>query len=76
MVSLSKSCTGSSATALARTVTSHPGSKEWNDFYSPMFEELNNLNSKTSNNNGEFEFQLQIGSSLYPEYRIRSHAEA
>ncbi|MFM7990359.1 MAG: hypothetical protein ACKPKO_64690, partial [Candidatus Fonsibacter sp.] len=31
-VSLSKSCTGASATALARTVTSHPGSKEWNDF--------------------------------------------
>ena len=25
---------------------------------------------------GEFEFQLQIGSKLYPEYRIRSHNEA
>ena len=25
---------------------------------------------------GEFEFQLQLGSKLYPEYPIRSHAEA
>ena len=25
---------------------------------------------------GEFEFQLQIGSKIYPEYPIRSHAEA
>ena len=31
---------------------------------------------KRTNNNGEFEFQLQIGSSLYPEYRIRSASEA
>ena len=26
--------------------------------------------------NGEFEFQLQIGSKLFPEYPIRSHGEA
>ena len=26
--------------------------------------------------NGEFEFQLQIGSKLFPEYPIRSHNEA
>ena len=28
------------------------------------------------NSNGEFEAQLQLGSKLYPEYPIRSHAEA
>ena len=28
------------------------------------------------NSDGEFEAQLQIGSKLYPEYPIRSHAEA
>ena len=28
------------------------------------------------NLNGEFEYQLQIGSKLYPEYPIRSHNEA
>jgi hypothetical protein len=27
------------------------------------------------NKQGEFEFQLQLGSKLYPEYPIRSHAE-
>ena len=26
--------------------------------------------------NGEFEFQLQIGSKLFPEYPVRSHNEA
>ncbi len=25
---------------------------------------------------GEFEFQLQIGSKLFPEYPVRSHSEA
>ena len=28
------------------------------------------------NSDGEFEFQLQIGSKLFPEYPIRSHNEA
>ncbi len=28
------------------------------------------------NQNAEFEFTLQIGSKLFPEYPIRSHAEA
>ena len=28
------------------------------------------------NSNGEFEAQLQLGAKLYPEYPIRSHAEA
>ena len=31
---------------------------------------------KTHSEEGEFEFQLQIGSFLFPEYRIRSHAES
>ena len=49
--------------------------RDWNNFYSPMrtYSEsvLNQFDS-----NGEFEAQLQIGSKLYPEYPIRSHAEA
>jgi hypothetical protein len=40
-----------------------------------MFYEFN-ADAKINSTNGEFEMQLQIGSSLYPEYRIRSHAEA
>ena len=28
------------------------------------------------NHSKEIEFQMQIGSKLYPEYPIRSHAEA
>ena len=30
----------------------------------------------TFSHEGEFEFQLQIGSKLYPEYSIQSHSEA
>ncbi len=30
----------------------------------------------THNSDGEFEFQLRIGSKLFPEYPIRSHNEA
>jgi hypothetical protein len=65
-VSLDKAVTPSNA---------YVGRKEWNDFYSPMQphaeDEVNQFNS-----DGEFEFQLQLGSKLYPEYPIRSHAEA
>ena len=46
------------------------GRKQWNDFYSPMGE------YSFWNSDGEFEFQLQLGSKLYPEYPIRSHSEA
>ena len=76
-VSLSKSIPNVAAAhgAFLRTIISHPATKEWNSFYSPMFNEFD-AGLKTTNPEGEFEMQLQIGSSLYPEYRIRSHAEA
>ena len=50
--------------------------KEWNSFYSPMEfytgATLNNWDAE-----GEIgDFQIQIGSKLFPEYPIRSHAEA
>ena len=38
---------------------------------------FDNQNGKlTHNSNGEFEFHVQIGSKLSPEYPVRSHAEA
>ena len=48
--------------------------KEWNSFYSPMnaYAGVNNKFDKR----GEFEYQLQVGSKLFPEFPIRSHAEA
>ena len=50
--------------------------KEWNSFYSPMeFYTGDTLNSWDAD--GEIgDFQIQIGSKLFPEYPIRSHAEA
>jgi hypothetical protein len=77
-VSLSKSVPNVAAAPdafFSRTIISHPATKEWNSFYSPMFNEFD-AGLKETNPEGEFEMQLQIGSSLYPEYRIRSHAEA
>jgi hypothetical protein len=51
------------------------GRKFWNDFFSPM-----SVHNRTSFfkhvQEAEFEFLLQIGSKLFPEYPIRSHAEA
>jgi hypothetical protein len=51
------------------------GRKDWNRFYSPMQSytkgELNKYNS-----DAEFEFQLNLSGKMYPEYPIRSHAEA
>jgi len=73
-VSLSKTLPDVAVGTFARTRGTHPGSKEWNTFYSPMFNEFD-ADAKINSTNGEFEMQLQIGSSLYPEYRIRSHAE-
>ena len=49
--------------------------KFWNDFFSPMWES-NYAGIWTHDPNGEFEFQLQIGSKLFPEYPVRSHNEA
>ena len=50
------------------------GRKPWNDFYSPMHFSTGTF--PEYDENGEFEAQLQLGSKLYPEYPIRSHAEA
>jgi hypothetical protein len=49
--------------------------KSWNDFFSPMSSV--NVNAVMEHSSkGEFDFQLQIGSKLFPEYPVRSHAEA
>ena len=66
-VTLHKDYTGDRATKLGR--------KAWNDFFSPMSRD-NSDATLTHDQNGEFEFQLQIGSKLFPEYPIRSHNEA
>jgi hypothetical protein len=51
------------------------GRKPWNDFFSPMSQD--NVDGTLSHEaEGEFEFQLQIGSKLFPEYPVRSHTEA
>ena len=52
--------------------------KLWKDFFSPMYDENHKDTTKIfrHSSEGEFEFQLQIGSKLYPEYPIRSHSEA
>ncbi|MFM7989031.1 MAG: hypothetical protein ACKPKO_57935, partial [Candidatus Fonsibacter sp.] len=46
------------------------GSKNWNDVFSPAAYETNG-GVNTFNLDGEFEFHMQIGSKLYPEYPIR-----
>jgi hypothetical protein len=51
------------------------GIKFWNDFFSPMYDG-NHDGTLTHRPDGELEFQLQIGSKLFPEYPIRSHNEA
>ena len=51
------------------------GRKQWNDFFSPLSPDYRG-GVLTHNSDGEFEFQLQIGSKLFPEYPIRSHNEA
>ena len=55
------------------------GRKKWNDFYSPMKPTtISPLAGaiEAYDSSREFEFQLQLGSKLYPEYPIRSHAES
>ena len=50
--------------------------KEWNSFYSPM-EYYTGATLNSWDADGEIaDFQIQIGSKLFPEYPIRSHAEA
>jgi hypothetical protein len=51
------------------------GRKTWNDFFSPG--NPDNVEGVLAMGSApEFEFQLQIGSKLFPEYPIRSHQEA
>ena len=49
--------------------------KEWNTFYSPMKAYATPGKLSQYNSNGEFEYQLQVGSKLFPEFPIRSHSE-
>jgi hypothetical protein len=51
------------------------GRKFWNDFFSPM-SVYDRQGFFKHVQEAEFEFQLQIGSKLFPEYPIRSHTEA
>lgn len=53
---------------------STPTRKSWNEFYSPG--SISNYAFYMPQASDEFEFQVQIGSKLFPEYPIRSHAEA
>ncbi|MFM7980638.1 MAG: hypothetical protein ACKPKO_15095, partial [Candidatus Fonsibacter sp.] len=49
--------------------------RQFNDFFSPMSQ--NTVLWLTQQYaDGEFEFHMQIGSKMYPEYPSRSHAEA
>ena len=52
--------------------------KSFNDFYSPMndYSLGNNMVNMHYNQEGEFDFQMQIGSVRYPQNQIRSHTEA
>ncbi len=51
------------------------GLKPYNDFFSPA--SLDNGDGVFKHkSDGEFEFRIQVGSKIYPEYPIRSHAEA
>ena len=52
------------------------GRKNWNDFYSPMSKDNVGRFTPLHNPEGEFEFFIQIGSKLFPEYPVRSHNEA
>ena len=55
--------------------------KQWNDFFSPMSVDnapgnLTQNPQLVQNALGEFELSLNIGNKRFPEYPIRSHAEA
>jgi hypothetical protein len=65
-----------SSTTLSNDRYKYFGRKQWNDFFSPMSQDNRDRLTVGHNSNGEFEYQLQIGSKLYPEYPIRSHNEA
>ena len=50
--------------------------KPWNSFYSPMEAYTGSSLNKWDASGEIGDFQIQIGSKLFPEYPIRSHAEA
>jgi len=58
------------------------GGQQWNDLFSPSAYDtegaVNGVGEMVNvyTPDGEFEYHMQIGSKLYPEYPIRSHAEA
>ena len=60
--------------AIPNTVA-NAGRKSFNHFYSPM-KAYSNSEHNPFDSRGEFQFQLQVGSKLYPEYPIRSHSES
>jgi len=47
--------------------------KDFNSFYSPMYM---STDVHTMGQEGEIEFQMQLGNKLYPETPIRSHSES
>jgi hypothetical protein len=53
-----------------RDIPDNGTEKDWNNFYHPM------RNSTVYDSGYELEYQVQIGSKLYPEYPVRSVAEA
>ena len=67
-ITLDKTIAGERSATLTR--------RSWNDFYSPMWAYAGLTGGQNYSSNGEFEFQVQLGSKLYSEYPIRSHAEA
>ena len=56
------------------------GRKSWNDFYSPMQDYGRDADTDITSNpydeSGEFQFQLALGSKLYPEFPMNGHSEA
>ena len=48
--------------------------RKWNDFFSPLSDN-NYAGALPSLRDGEFDFGLQIGSTRFPIYPVRSHAE-
>jgi hypothetical protein len=67
-VTLNKDLTGGRANLIGR--------KNWNALFSPMSRDNEVGYGMHQFQDGEFELQLQIGSTLFPEYHIRSHTEA
>lgn len=60
---------------VATDVPLYYGRKDWNRFYSPMQPYAKGAINQYDSD-AEFEFQLNLSGKMYPEYPIRSHAEA